>query len=588
MAEYYRTVFTIDSENQRGLVLLDEVESMLREWTQQRFDDPLENEYSEWKNDNETLRLDGGHNNDAGFFALASKLSSGWTLDFRLATAGEAVVVDVRVRGEKVDGAAAAPNTNMHAGPPQMLSTLIARFDCRLEGEALATEPVQVTLETASSFVHGELFNPDRKLPIVVISPTQVGNHLVNPNFLQSRLLGLARVFAYDNDTEIVVSKELGHLACYRGAIRVFWPGCFPEADSWEHRYWKEDRVQKLGQKIWLELRDPCVSHLSSSTGLGMYWSVAESVRRMERENLTEQLRMERENHARHEQLQDSQEEEQTYIQSLEASEEVQIYQQLLDVSEKENASLRKEIDDKDYRILEIEEQVKQLRDFDFLDPDDEASNENYVRKGIYDALRKQYGIQKNKSTRLEDENRQLRGEVERLKDGGIVNLLETVLEGEQDASSDIEPRYSSVLDSVQHAAENLSGLRFLPSAFDTAESSYTKDFDDKTIEFCATFRVLDDCAKAKSQGPLGQSDTQWLANNGVEYSDESESTKQIPKCIEARVFKDPHTGRDVLMTHHIKMFRNDIRIHLKWESDEDNWLIGYIGAHLPTSSDLH
>ena len=580
MAEYYRTVFTIDREERRGLDLLGEVEGVLRDWTEERFGELGGGGYGEWRNENETLRLAGGQVDESGFFSLTSELQLGWTLDFRLATKGERVEVDVQMRGD-ADDAVSAGN-NFHAGPPKILPTLVERFECSFEGEALTTEPVQVTEETAHSFVQDDLFNPNRKLPIVVVSPTHSGNPLVRPSFLQSRLLGLANVFAYDNDTEKVVSEKLGHLACYWGAIRVYWPGCFAESNSWEHPYWKEDRVQKSAHKIWLELRDPCLSYMSLRLGLRMYPEVAGLVRRNERENLAAQL--ERREH----ETETYREEGQTYKQLFEESDQdTQTYKQLLAMSEKEN-------DDKDFRILELEEQVKQLQDFDPLEAEDDGGGGNYVRRARYDALQTQIRIQKNKINAFEIKNRQLKEDNERLA-GAAARLREierqpvsSVSLPKNSADNDSAQSIQSVLGAVQHADKALNGVRFLPNAFDTAKSGYTKGFDDRADGFCEVFAVLDGCAKARAKGSLGQTTTKWLESRGIEYSDESEDTKRRPDCIKARTFHDPHSGQDKTMTPHIKMFRNDIRIHVHWEKPENKWLIGYIGDHLPTSSDPH
>ncbi len=321
MAEYYRTIFTVDGEGQ-GVALLGEVEEMLREWTQERFDKPLSG-YGEWssKDKQETLRLDGGSLEAEGFFGLSSTLDNGWKLDFGLATRGASVEADVQVQDIADD--AESPSDNLRAGPPKMLTDLFKRFDCSFEGEQLEFEPTQISVDGSFSFVHDEIFNPERKLPLVVVTKDWRGDLLVNPHHLQSRLLGLAKVVCYDDKTARRVNDELGKFPCYGGAVRIYMPECSSSSDPWEHKLWLPDTVKELGSSgIWVELRDECMDR-SSGLRPKIYPDISRRIRQFERERNRREVEIHKnEVEAYKERLKSSQEEEQTYKQLFESSED--------------------------------------------------------------------------------------------------------------------------------------------------------------------------------------------------------------------------------------------------------------------------
>ncbi len=257
----------------------------------------------------------------------------------------------------------------------------------------------------------------------------------------------------------------------------------------------------------------------------------------------------------------------------------------LLEFAESESSRLKKEKDEDEFRILELEEQVKRLLDFEASS--DDSDSDNYVSKARYGRLLRQSRAQKRRADRFEGENKNLNKEISRLKSEGPVPSIVSDQEHD-DTSESSRQGFQSVHEVVKHAGQNLGGLRFLSSSLDTAKSNYTIDYDDRADEFYKMFEVLETCANLRAKGSLGVGVAEWLEGHGVKYSDESEDTKRRPDCIDARTFFDPKCGKSVEMMHHVKMFRNAIRIHLEWEKDEEKWLIGYIGEHLPTSSDLH
>ena len=130
-----------------------------------------------------------------------------------------------------------------------------------------------------------------------------------------------------------------------------------------------------------------------------------------------------------------------------------------------------------------------------------------------------------------------------------------------------------TVRDAVAEADKSLDGLRFLRTAFESAGRSQFQ----RPAEVYRAFAVLSECAAARRKGALDMSVTDWLAGRGVDYAaSESEHTER--KHGETRIFVDEY------MPAHLKIGGNELRVHLIWEKSAGGWLIGHVGAHLPTA----
>lgn len=194
-------------------------------------------------------------------------------------------------------------------------------------------------------------------------------------------------------------------------------------------------------------------------------------------------------------------------------------------------------------------------------------------------------------------ENSELRGQVEILNSqlsakDAIIEQLNVSLVASQRTKADspyaelgdvdeLRPKFESVYAMVEYAVGKLTHLRFVPKAFETAKSNYTKEFDNQTDEIFGALETLNECARqrARPESLQGKSVQQWLKENGVDSSDESEATKN--QFRSERTFFDPVVSDSWFMPYHIKMFGDDIRIHLCWSRDEGKFIVGYIRDHL-------
>ena len=87
------------------------------------------------------------------------------------------------------------------------------------------------------------------------------------------------------------------------------------------------------------------------------------------------------------------------------------------------------------------------------------------------------------------------------------------------------EPVQTTVLEIVERASEELEGLRFFRTAFDSARQVSTGGRFTRLEELRKTFECMSACAEKRSTG-LGLSLEHWFKLRGVEYAKrESETT---------------------------------------------------------------
>lgn len=562
MPEYYRTNFTIHDDrnaNRKGIVLLDDVGQCVRQWAAEEFGSPYEPHFErgEWPNDKGTLRLYNRREDGLGYFQLIwERPSSGesdqwWRLSLRLATDDQDTEVDLEIRG--LENGSKATSDNLLAVPPSFLATLFKSFRCSIDEKPLQTKAERIGLNEASAFVQNEMLNADRLMPIIVVSDYRLGGCAVIADELQKRLLGLARVFSYNHNTAWHIARDLPQsLWCYDGAIRLYAPGCSENDSSQQHPYWLPSKVKYLKEGMLALLRDECVYRMSHRVRRRLFTWVRNQIRLKIFESQLEQAQ-----------------------QAPEDKQEVP-----------ENGA------DNNDKYNELHQKyLKEKERADGLNSDAQSYEElldehtNCVRRGKLDEALAWGRAFRNKSNMLAIEKQQLQKELEQLKNGGIPSQ-DSITEQQQITESDLDLPFTSIIDAAKYASENLKGLRFLENAFETAESRYTRILNIHAKYFYRVFKILDECAKERAKGSLGMTTTKWLEDKSVEFSDEAERTKKDPDRMDERTFFDSQSKEYVLMTHHIKLLQNAIRIHLFWKETEKKWLIGYIGDHLLTSSD--
>lgn len=537
MADYYRTHFTIDGGDSHGLGLLNEVGGVVRDWAEEKYGEPLgEESTGRWERDDTALHIERGRlpETETGYWRLNLEHPDAdadgflWQVEIRLATTGDEIEIDTIV--QRTGNGDEGPETSANAVRPRVLTTLAQRYDCKFGGERLSLDARQVTPENAHDFVYEDVFDPNRRMPLVVVSENRLGGIFISPNQLQSRLLGLAKVAAYDCKTSEAVNGELGDaLGCWDGAIRVYRPGCSADDAAWRNRYWTWSRMNYLlSSSSWDEtiglVEDECVSYALPQAGSQMYHRVRDEVLRERYERVVEQLRRSQQD-------------------------------------EMENADNKAMLDTLTNTLAEYETQ--------------RAERDRRFERQISERDRQ--------IDDLHIENQELHDKIKQL------NLALSYQDSDnievEDAASP-PPEFDSIIEVVEESKDRFDRLRFFSRAVELAKAS---DFP-RSDELYTAFQVLNECAHERiSNDTLAKDVKEWLGERGLDYA-AGESPTTMGKYGNKRTFFDDEKKRKIEMQAHIKLGggpgqRNTLRVHVCWDEDENKWLIGYIGRHLPTAT---
>ena len=302
MAEYYRANFTVESScsdpEVGGIELMSMVQNLVYEWARRKRVEPVEETRNRgWKGaDGATFQVEMGQLDKAGFCRLVlehsddSVADTTWRSNFRISTEGEGVVVDVEIRCiyEGVESHGATGNANR----PRVLVELLQEFQCSSEGRPLTIESERIQKQGAGQFAREMVINPSRRVPAVVVTENYYGGVFMDPDRLQSRLLGLANVFTYDNGTARVINSEISDwLGCWDGTVRVYRPGCSLDDASRQNVYWTWGRMNSIisrrgWEELLTEISDECLRHSLPQSGQRSYDEVAGLVRQARYEGL--------------------------------------------------------------------------------------------------------------------------------------------------------------------------------------------------------------------------------------------------------------------------------------------------------------
>ena len=301
MAEYYRSVFSISQTDVSGARLLGSVRDAVREWVAGDFGPRqlIDGESRKWTGGAGELseierRLDG---ESLATFRIKWERPDPdgeierWRMSVRLATEGADVEADIEVRGS--ESGQPAPRPEYVAALPSIPHRILDEFNCRMDGRRMTIAAKRLDYESeASAFVEDDLLNPNRRLPLVVVSQNASARG-ASADLLQERLLGLARVVWYDHNTAWRIARDMpSALRCYDGAVRLYSPGCSEDDVSQQNPYWLLNDALRLqnGGKLWMLLRDECVNRVPHHTRRRLYARVRRRIQNAEREYLLQAL----------------------------------------------------------------------------------------------------------------------------------------------------------------------------------------------------------------------------------------------------------------------------------------------------------
>ena len=137
-------------------------------------------------------------------------------LEARFCTGDDGVAIQMHTRFISADG---SDLPNLPAGPPRLLRTIAERFPCHRGITPISNAVVTVSADDAAAFTTDHILNPDRTLPILVISADRHEQTAVDPQRALDYLAGIAQVAVFDNN-----GPTTGAPACFNGSIRIYGP----------------------------------------------------------------------------------------------------------------------------------------------------------------------------------------------------------------------------------------------------------------------------------------------------------------------------------------------------------------------------
>ena len=256
--------------------------------------------------------------------------------------------------------------------------------------------------------------------------------------------------------------------------------------------------------------------------------------------------------------------------------EEVRLYAQYIDLIEKQQAG-----DDALFEAV-----MSMGNPGSDADAEVNPSQRRIVR-GVVNTFR-------NRNNMLREENSRLAGQLKEAQTK-LRTYQQTPAEDqrsngpEDQTATVVDPSSVTVLETVERAGRDLEGIRFLETSLASARTVSQGGSFTRTEDLYRLLEVMSECAERRSVGGLGMGIEDWFSLRGIDYA-RRESETTLARHGAARVFTDEVTGRSVRMPAHFKL--NDdgfrLRVHVRWDSDTNSWLVGHVGEHLPTASDPH
>ncbi len=131
---------------------------------------------------------------------------------------------------------------------PGLVRTLVESLPCENAGVPLRRAARILRVGELREFVAVSLANPQRALPVVVVSKDVYSEQpAVVPDDLADRLVGLAEVaVTADKWAGFQLTDEIGTktLSCYDGAVRLYWPGFSVYAQPAHHPLWLKSQIE--------------------------------------------------------------------------------------------------------------------------------------------------------------------------------------------------------------------------------------------------------------------------------------------------------------------------------------------------------
>jgi hypothetical protein len=379
-----------------------------------------------------------------------------------------------------------------------------------------------------------DLDKDSRDYPIILISPNEDGEYLIDIDKLFYQVKGLAKIVKILPTVDSYKATDIlgKQYSAYNGAINIIFPKLRKGSQTFIPTYLLLPEyiqtVSNTGGRIDLEI----LTSIAHRMNLSNYWKhiSPEMVKAAQKKREIEQLRSK-------------------IIASGKQEEYVKLLEEIIKDNENKIEDLHKEINkiryENDYYIQEYEKA--------------EEDKKNFQNKSIaLDSQLESLKLSRNKKGYLEDCSDELRVLLGKFYDS-------TITPSEcLDFFSRLYPDRLIILDSAHKSAKASQG------------------FKDKRKVFDLIWKLCNEYWESLNEG-IGDTTARQIFGDdfAAKESDGVESKKIARK---RRTFS--YDGRDIEMMKHLRIGVNEnaidtIRIHFEWLNDEKKIIIGHCGPHL-------
>ncbi len=123
-------------------------------------------------------------------------------------------------------------------------------------GRKLVSEPQTIETENAAEDLCDHLEDQERRLPVIVVTTSEIGTSLLDDLALARAVTGIARVVRVPTELTWVLTNRFGkYRSVFGGAVRAYMPGFSVTDDPFRHRLFLADRLRNgddVASAIWL------------------------------------------------------------------------------------------------------------------------------------------------------------------------------------------------------------------------------------------------------------------------------------------------------------------------------------------------
>ncbi|MCA1401333.1 hypothetical protein [Bradyrhizobium sp. BRP56] len=129
---------------------------------------------------------------------------------------------------------------------PTAVRRVLESLSAEADGWQLSETPHQLVIEDLSSFLD-LVYNPDRRLPVIVVAEDQSGNVQISSDTLGRHCAGAAHLFYLPMPTAWALTREVGkRMSVFNGATRIYMPGLAEDnEDPYRHPLWLPNNVRE-------------------------------------------------------------------------------------------------------------------------------------------------------------------------------------------------------------------------------------------------------------------------------------------------------------------------------------------------------